>query len=247
MGARMTFATLFQGFADSDMMIPIGFSILTGMLIGGERELQGKDAGLRTHTLVCFASCLLTLLGLRMAEWVAFLPADAQIVSDMSRMPHAVITGVGFLGAGVIFRNGSSVQGLTTAASLWLTAALGVTFGTDMIELGIIGLVCAIVVLLAMRLLQGVMPRNRTLRIELSGEDQLFTRYGDIDAVLRRYRVKVVSSGMASQAAGLKQRILLLVSASVQTETWEDLIADLARVTSVQDISVVPTDIDWHL
>lgn len=243
----MTFATLFQGFADSDMMIPIGFSILTGMLIGGERELQGKDAGLRTHTLVCFASCLLTLLGLRMAEWVAFLPADAQIVSDMSRMPHAVITGVGFLGAGVIFRNGSSVQGLTTAASLWLTAALGVTFGTDMIELGIIGLVCAIVVLLAMRLLQGVMPRNRTLRIELSGEDQLFTRYGDIDAVLRRYRVKVVSSGMASQAAGLKQRILLLVSASVQTETWEDLIADLARVTSVQDISVVPTDIDWHL
>lgn len=242
----MTFATLFQGFTDSDMMIPIGFSILTGMLIGGERELQGKDAGLRTHTLVCFASCLLTLLGLRMAEWVAFLPVDAQIVSDMSRMPHAVITGVGFLGAGVIFRNGSSVQGLTTAASLWLTAALGVTFGTDMIELGIIGLVCAIVVLLAMRLLQGIMPRNRSLRIELSGEEPLFTRYGDMENLLRRYGVKVVSSGMASQAAGRKQRILLLVSASAKAEEWEKLIADLARLGGVQDISVVPTDIDWH-
>lgn len=242
----MTFATLFQGFTDSDMMIPIGFSILTGMLIGGERELQGKDAGLRTHTLVCFASCLLTLLGLRMAEWVAFLPPDAQIVSDMSRMPHAVITGVGFLGAGVIFRNGSSVQGLTTAASLWLTAALGVTFGTDMIELGIIGLVCAIVVLLAMRLLQGIMPRNRTLRIELQGEDQLFTRYGDMETVLRRHGVKVVSSGMASQDAGRKQRILLLVSASAEADAWESLIADLSRVAGVQDISVVPTDIDWH-
>lgn len=242
----MTFATIFQGFTDSDMMIPIMFSILTGALIGGERELQGKDAGLRTHMLVCFASCLLTLLGLRMAEWVVFLPADAQIVSDMSRMPHAVITGVGFLGAGVIFRNGSSVQGLTTAASLWLTAALGVTFGTDMIELGIVGLVCAIGVLLAMRLVQPILSRSKTLRIEVSGRDQAAPRYDDLDAVLRRLGVKVISVGMASQDAGRKQRILLLVSANTRSDAWQGMISALAQVEGVQDIAVVPTDIDWH-
>ncbi len=85
---------------DRDMMVPLLGSLFCGGLIGAEREFQGKPAGLRTHTLVCFASALMTLLGLRMDEWAVALPAGAQIVSDMARMPHAILTGVGFWGPG---------------------------------------------------------------------------------------------------------------------------------------------------
>src|SRR5688500_2011018 len=99
------------------MGLPLASSPLTGMLIGLERELQGKPAGLRTHTLVCFASTLLTLAAAHQGEWSINLIAGTQIVSDPTRMAHGILTGIGFLGAGVIFREGPSVHGLTTAAS----------------------------------------------------------------------------------------------------------------------------------
>lgn len=135
----MTLHSLPVAVRDTDVMLPLLCSLFAGALIRAERELHGKPAGVRTHTLVCFASALMTLLGLRMEEWTAALPANAQIVTDMARMPHAILTGIGFPGAGVIFHDGATVQGLTTAASLWLTAVLGIVFGTGLLEVATIG------------------------------------------------------------------------------------------------------------
>lgn len=238
----MSFESIFQGFTDRDMMVPIIFSILSGILIGGERELQGKDAGLRTHTLVCFASCLLTLLGLRMAEWVVFLPEGAQIVSDMSRMPHAIITGVGFLGAGVIFRNGASVHGLTTAASLWLTAALGVIFGTDMIGLGIIGLTCAIAILIALRLLQRSLPSYKSVRIDLTSHGRSIS-FDKIVAVLGEHRVRISSSGLKSLDQGKTRCLTVIGSAGMQIQDWQPLMDALFQIEGVEDIAVNSTEL----
>jgi putative Mg2+ transporter-C (MgtC) family protein len=159
--------SLVAALRDADTMFPLVCSLVAGALIGVEREFQGKPAGLRTHTLVCFASAPMTLLGLRMAEWTSVLPPDAQIVSDMARMPHAILTGIGFLGAGVIFREGASVHGLTTAASLWLTAALGIVFGAGLLELATIGTVIALVVLVLLRVLQRITPARPVVRLEI--------------------------------------------------------------------------------
>lgn len=164
----MTIDSVLLALRDADVMLPLLYSLLSGAIIGGERELQGKPAGLRTHMLVCFASALMTLLGLRMDEWTVALPVDVQIVSDMARMPHAILTGIGFLCAGVIFREGATVQGLTTAASLWLTAALGIVYGTGLLELAIIGTAITLIVLVALRAVQRWMPVNPELRIELT-------------------------------------------------------------------------------
>lgn len=242
----MTLDSLIQAFLDRDMMVPLVLSILTGALIGGERELQGKAAGLRTHTLVCFASCLLTLVGLRMAEWVSVLPADTQIVSDMSRMPHAIITGVGFLGAGVIFRDGASVQGLTTAASLWLTAALGIVFGTDMLELGVIGLLFAMLVLIAMRLLQRLVPQRTYLRIDILSQRHKALGAGPVASVLAQFGVRINTMSIATEAVGTQHRLVLLCQTNARPLGWLPLLEALMGLEGVIDVAIVPNEIE-HL
>lgn len=103
-------------------------AVLAGALIGLERTYNGRAAGFRTHVLVCTASSLLMLLSTREAAMLSGLPIDAVRV-DPARMAQGIMTGIGFLGAGVIMKDGLSVRGLTTAASIWITAAIGVIIG----------------------------------------------------------------------------------------------------------------------
>jgi putative Mg2+ transporter-C (MgtC) family protein len=103
-------------------------SLLAGGIIGLERSYHGRPAGFRTHTLVCLASSLLMLVTLFQRIWLPDFAADS-IRTDPTRMAQGIMTGIGFLGAGVIFKEGLSVRGLTTAASIWITAAIGVMIG----------------------------------------------------------------------------------------------------------------------
>ena len=151
----------------AELGLPLASSLLTGMLIGLEREMLGKPAGLRTHTLVCFAATLLTLAAARQGEWQITLLPGTQVVSDPTRMAHGILTGIGFLGAGVIFREGASVQGLTTAASLWITAALGIVYGVGMIKLALVGAVATLVVLVGLRFLYTLLPRSSGLHLTI--------------------------------------------------------------------------------
>jgi putative Mg2+ transporter-C (MgtC) family protein len=110
----------------------ISFRLLTaiafGSLVGLERSYHGRPAGFRTHTFVCLASALLMLVTVYESRW--FVPHGAGRVSmDPTRMAQGIMTGIGFLGAGVIMKEGLSVRGLTTAGSIWITAAIGVLVG----------------------------------------------------------------------------------------------------------------------
>jgi len=102
-------------------------AILVGGLIGYERSFHGRPAGFRTHTLVCLASTLLMLVSVYEHAWVP--QSSDGIRMDPTRMAQGIMTGIGFLGAGVIFKEGLTVRGLTTAASVWITAALGILIG----------------------------------------------------------------------------------------------------------------------
>src|ERR687893_654955 len=100
---------------------------LLGGIIGVEREFSDQPAGFRTHILVSLGAALFTLVG---AYGVApFLGEDAAVRFDPTRIAAQVVTGIGFLGAGAILRSGMSVRGLTTAASLWVVAAVGAAIG----------------------------------------------------------------------------------------------------------------------
>jgi putative Mg2+ transporter-C (MgtC) family protein len=107
-------------------------AVLAGGLIGLERSFHGRPAGFRTHTLVCLASSLLMLVTLFQGTWFLSTSPDTVRV-DPTRMAQGIMTGIGFLGAGVIFKEGLSVRGLTTAASIWITAAIGVLIGVGLV------------------------------------------------------------------------------------------------------------------
>lgn len=92
---------------------------LLGLVIGLDRERKHFDAGVRTHMLVCAGSCLFTLLSVHAFE-----------SGDRARVAAQIVSGIGFLGAGAILKQGANVQGLTTAASIWATAAVGMSVGT---------------------------------------------------------------------------------------------------------------------
>lgn len=103
-------------------------ALAAGGLIGLERSFHGRPAGFRTHTLVCLASSVLMLVTMYQWSWLPGVPFDT-IRTDPTRMVQGIMTGIGFLGAGVIYKEGLSVRGLTTAGSIWMTAAIGVLFG----------------------------------------------------------------------------------------------------------------------
>ncbi|ANQ85452.1 MgtC/SapB family protein [Azoarcus olearius] len=103
-------------------------ALVAGGLIGLERSYHGRPAGFRTHTLVCLASAVLMLVTLFQGNWLPGIPLDS-VRTDPTRMAQGIMTGIGFLGAGVIYKEGFSVRGLTTAGSIWMTAAVGILFG----------------------------------------------------------------------------------------------------------------------
>src|SRR3954462_13123249 len=111
-----------------DVAARLFIALSAGALNGLERSYHGRPAGFRTHALVCVASSLLMLV--TVYEGRGFVaPTMQRVVVDPTRMAQGIMTGIGFLGAGVIMKEGLSVRGLTTAASIWITAAIGILVG----------------------------------------------------------------------------------------------------------------------
>ncbi len=108
-------------------------AFILGGIIGLEREKKGQAAGLRTHILVCLGSCLVTIISLYIYELY-----QKSTPVDPSRIAASIVTGIGFLGAGAIIRAGKDVRGLTTAASIWISSALGMAVGIGFIFAAVI-------------------------------------------------------------------------------------------------------------
>jgi len=117
-------------------------SVLIGLLIGIEREYRNKSAGLRTFILVSFGSCLFTILSLKIG------------LANPDRLAANIITGIGFLGAGVIFKEDNKVSGITTATTIWATASLGMCVGAGYIFLAFIGVGLVLMILALLTYLQ---------------------------------------------------------------------------------------------
>jgi putative Mg2+ transporter-C (MgtC) family protein len=132
-------------------------ALAVGAAIGFERTFHGRPAGFRTHSLVCLASSLLMLVTVYQNEWMTAVPLDA-IRTDPTRMAQGIMTGIGFLGAGVIFKEGLTVRGLTTAASIWVTAAIGILFGIGFYYAASVGAVATLTTLAAFRFIEHRLP-----------------------------------------------------------------------------------------
>jgi putative Mg2+ transporter-C (MgtC) family protein len=141
---------------DLEMAARLLAALLAGSLIGYERSFHGRPAGFRTHALVCLASSVLMLVTVYESHWMRAATGNVQI--DPTRMAQGIMTGIGFLGAGVIIKEGLSVRGLTTAASIWITSAIGVLAGIGFYIPLVIAVVLTIGVLSVFRRIEAMMP-----------------------------------------------------------------------------------------
>ncbi|TME69855.1 MAG: MgtC/SapB family protein [Chloroflexi bacterium] len=140
---------------ETDLAIRVAIALAIGLILGAEREFRGHPAGLRTMALIGAGSCLFTGLGL--------LPEFGTRV-DPTRIAAQIVTGVGFLGAGSILRQGEEVRGLTTAASIWVTASLGMAVGFGYYSVAVFTAVLVVVVLVALKPIEERFFRGRRNR-----------------------------------------------------------------------------------
>jgi putative Mg2+ transporter-C (MgtC) family protein len=205
-----------------ETLLRLGAAALLGGAIGLERELDEKAAGLRTHMLVSLGAALFTLVsayGFR-----DFFTHGGNVVStDPSRIAAQIVTGVGFLGAGVIFRQGFTVRGLTTAASLWLVAAVGMAAGAGFWEGAVIATGAALISLRPLeRLKERALGRRAVSRLIVELREDSST--GPVLEALER-----VGELLALRRDGRRLEVEVHVDADRRTRALDD-VAGLAGV-----------------
>jgi len=143
---------LLEMFALQNDLLLIIFSVFIGLIIGAEREYRNKSAGLRTFILVSFGSCLFTILSVKIG------------IENPDRLAANIITGIGFLGAGVIFKDDNKIGGITTATTIWATASLGMAIGSGHIALALLGTVLVLLILSLLTYLQDYIDNQHKIR-----------------------------------------------------------------------------------
>lgn len=176
---------------------PIGkllMAAVLGGIIGWERERRGRPAGLRTHILVCVGVTLMMLVSEHIFERYKTFAADSIIRIDPARIAAQVVTGIGFLGAGTIMRSRATVRGLTTAASLWVVAGIGLAIGSSCYVPAVITTMLALFALLLLPFFERNIKRDKykTLRLCVSGSEPNLT---DITEILKRNSMELQHYG----------------------------------------------------
>lgn len=172
------------------MLLRISAAVVTGLVLGLERESRGRPAGLRTTTLVCVAATMAALLSEFWYAGAATGGADWR--PDPARLAAGVLAGMGFLGAGTILRQGNLVRGLTTAAVLWYVTILGLAYGSGYIVLGLIGLGVAVVIVLSLPWFDRLIGVERFASLSLTTTLEDDTPSEDIRREIEGFNVRVL-------------------------------------------------------
>lgn len=170
---------------------------ILGGVVGLERESHGREAGFRTLILVCSGTCLIMTTSLRVPELFAYFTADSVLRLDPARIAYGTITGIGFLGAGAIVRDKKRTRGITTAACLWVVAAIGLAIGCGFYYLGVASTVISLLVLYFLRLVERFVPKDtyNSILILRDGEREM----APLLQILEEFQMKILSQTIKIQ------------------------------------------------
>jgi putative Mg2+ transporter-C (MgtC) family protein len=201
-----------------------------GGLIGAEREIHGHPAGIRTHMLVALGSALFTVLSIH-----GFGQGPGSGI-DPTRIAAQIVTGIGFLGAGAILKDGVVIRGLTTAASLWATAAVGLATGAGEYVLAVVAAAVILVSLwpinaLAERLHGTALPEVQ-LRLHLERVDLV----GEVSTILAGHKVELASIG--TQRLGKDS---YRADLSVRSRTSSAILAAIEAIGRIEGVDIIST------
>jgi putative Mg2+ transporter-C (MgtC) family protein len=155
----------------SDVALRLVLTIVAGVLLGFNRTERGRTAGLRTVTLVCLAASI-SMIQANLLMTTTGKASDSFVVLDLMRFPLGILTGMGFIGGGAILRRGNLIQGVTTAATLWIATVIGLCIGGGQILLGMAALALAMIVLWAMQRFEQRIPRDRRATLTLNTDER---------------------------------------------------------------------------
>lgn len=197
------------------------FSIVLGFFIGLERKTRAKEAGVRTHTIVCFGSCLLMIISKY---------GFSELQSDASRIAAQIVSGIGFIGAGMIVYRKNVVHGLTTAAGVWATAGIGMACGAGLYFVALGGTVMMICVQCVLHINCKLFNMKHTYRIKIS-----FTQTDkEYERVKEIFGVKTFQK----ESVERKEKLTYNVSIVTEDEMTSDKIADVMEnnrfITSIE-------------
>jgi putative Mg2+ transporter-C (MgtC) family protein len=218
---------------ESQIMIRLLVAAALGLIIGYERERKDHSAGLRTHMILVVGAALAMVLSINLAFWLG----TDQPVGDPARLAAQVVSGIGFLGAGVIFRYGTNVRGLTTAASLWTVAMVGLVVGAGFYLTGLFATAILLISLTLLNYIEDrILPGYNRIHIIL----QATYRPGLVDEVidmLHREKRDMGNLGMERDKA--EGKITLDMQAKIwRNERVEGFVEELAGIQGVNHIKV---------
>ena len=210
---------------DLELLGRLVVAAVLGGAIGAERELNDQAAGLRTHMLLTIGACLFTL--------ISAYGFGRGIGTDPSRLAAQIVTGIGFLGGGAIVRHGLTVKGLTTAASIWATASVGVAVGAGDYVLGVGGAALVVGTLFGLRRVSATLQRWGVSREEYV----LATRPGlDVQRIVEALRGERVDlRGLDREMGGNEDRVVLVVKLRPGYRP-EQLLDVLGRLDGVRQV-----------
>jgi putative Mg2+ transporter-C (MgtC) family protein len=156
---------------ESLVLCKLLLAALLGAVIGLEREIHGRPAGFRTHLLVSLGSCLFVITSIHFYTVFGNFSGTAPVGVDPGRVAAQVVTGIGFLGAGAIIREKFSVRGLTTAACLWIAAAIGLACGVGLFGISLVVTVISLVSLLLLKRIESMLKRDAYVFVRVWCED----------------------------------------------------------------------------
>jgi putative Mg2+ transporter-C (MgtC) family protein len=221
------------------MLARIFGALCIGALIGLERSFHGRPAGFRTHALVSVASALLMLVTVYQNEWMTHLTMDA-IRTDPTRMAQGIMTGIGFLGAGVIFKEGLTVRGLTTAASIWVTSAIGILIGIGFWIPALIGAFATLAILSVFRFIENRMPSEFYAHHHLRFRREAVMAEDEVRRLIGSYGFSVanLSSRLVNEGKCFEYRMVIR---SRERDNAQALSRCLLKLPDVIEFRISPT------
>ncbi|MGE3171534.1 MAG: MgtC/SapB family protein [Planctomycetota bacterium] len=188
-------------------------ALVLGGVIGLEREINGRPAGLRTHILVCLSATILILVSRAVAGTSEGLADEGRIVFDPNRMGAGIVTGIGFLGAATVIRSGDLLRGLTTAACIWFVAGLGIVLGSGYYLLGTVATAVVLVVLTVVnKLAAGIPPVQYRRLIVMVRQGASQALVADIRQELRALGLRVIDIASGHDNDGAHNELVFYLS-----------------------------------
>lgn len=216
-------------------------ALLLGLLVGYERSYHGRAAGMRTYGLVCMASAALTVVAGQPAYWYGGV-ADTLVGADPTRVIQGIVTGVGFLGAGVIMKEGLNISGLTTAASIWSASAIGVLVGVGFYASAILLSVLSAASMMWMSRLEMWLPSRQAIGVVLRFGKTLFPDKAAIgrDFLARGYEVAWGSLVINHEHGQLEWRFVAVALGNGKGMELSNLSREMAAFDGVESHHLAP-------